>query len=93
MTRAIEQRLRTLEADTSTRPVRMVWSDTSDPAEWDRRISEMIASGEAGPDDEFVQIGWMRAFSPEQVCDGIGARLRSRETQAAVRRRSLLAGM
>ena len=93
MTRAIEQRLRKLEAHNRTRPVRLVWSNTSDPAEWSRRIAEMIANGEASPDDEFVQIGWMRAFSPEQVCDGIGARLRSRETRAAVRRRSLLAGM
>jgi hypothetical protein len=33
---------------------------SSDPAEWDRRIAEMIASGEASPADEFV-IGWMRA--------------------------------
>jgi hypothetical protein len=37
----------------------MVWSDTSDPAEWDRRISELIASGEASPDDEFMRIGWL----------------------------------
>jgi hypothetical protein len=59
MTRAIEQRLRKLEADTRTRRVRIVWSDKSDPAEWDRRISEIIASGQASPSDEFMRIGWV----------------------------------
>jgi hypothetical protein len=59
MTRGTDQRLRKLEADTRMRPVRIVWSDTSDPAEWDRRISEMIASGRASPSDEFMRIGWM----------------------------------
>jgi hypothetical protein len=59
MTRATEQRLRKLEADARTRPVRMVWSDTSDPVEWDRRISEMVATGQARTTDEFMRIGWI----------------------------------
>jgi hypothetical protein len=64
MTRRTDQRLRKLEAETrGPRPVRIVWSNTSDPAEWDRRIAEMIASGRASPSDEFMRIGWMDANS------------------------------
>jgi hypothetical protein len=59
MTRAIEQRLQKLEAHNRTPPVRLVWSNTSDPIEWDRRIAEMIASGQASPSDEFMRIGWV----------------------------------
>jgi hypothetical protein len=60
MTRAIEQRLRKLEVATSGPPkLWIVWSNTSDPAEWDERIAEMLASGRASPSDEFMRIGWV----------------------------------
>ncbi len=59
MTRAIETRLTKLEAAAPSRPTRIVWSDTSDPAEWDRLIAELIALGEAKPSDEFLRVGWM----------------------------------
>jgi hypothetical protein len=56
-------RLRKLEAETCPRrPLRIVWSNTSDPAEWDQRIAAMIASGQASPDDEFMRIGWLPPF-------------------------------
>jgi hypothetical protein len=60
MMRAIDQRLRKLEAEKSAeRPLHIVWSNTSDPAEWGRLIAEMIASGRAKGSDEFLRIGWM----------------------------------
>jgi hypothetical protein len=50
MTRAIELRLRKLEVASSGPPrLRIVWSNTSDPAEWDHQIDERIARGEARP--------------------------------------------
>jgi hypothetical protein len=53
-------RLRRLEAAMrGPRQVRIVWSNTSDPAEWDRKTAEMIARGEASPNDEFMCIGWL----------------------------------
>jgi hypothetical protein len=64
MTRSIEQRLRTLEADARIRPVRIVWSNTSDPVEWERQIAEMIARGKASPGDEFMRVGWLRPQMP-----------------------------
>jgi hypothetical protein len=61
----ITTRLRKLEAATCPRrPLRIVWSRTSDPAEWDRRIAEMIASGEAEAGDEFMRIGWIPPAQP-----------------------------
>ena len=61
MTSRIEQRLRKLEAETSGPPlVRIVWSDTSDEAEWECRIADMIDSGRARAVDDFMRIGWMR---------------------------------
>ncbi len=60
MTRTIETRLTKLEAAAPSRPVRMVWSDTSDGAEWDRKIAELIADGQAKATDEFLRIGWAR---------------------------------
>ena len=65
MTSRIEQRLRKLEAETNGPPrVRIVWSDTSDEAEWDRQIAEMIDSGEASPSDEFMRVGWLAPQEP-----------------------------
>jgi hypothetical protein len=58
MNRAIETRLRKLEANAPGRPVRCVWSTTSDPAEWDRKIAALITSGQANADDEFLCLGW-----------------------------------
>ncbi len=56
----IQLRLRKLEAVASgPRQVRVVWSNTSDPAEWERQIAEMIASGSARPSDAFMRIGWL----------------------------------
>ena len=61
MTSRIEQRLRKLEVAASGPPlVRIVRSDTSDAAEWDRRIAQMIDSGRARAADDFIRIGWMR---------------------------------
>ena len=62
MSRGIDLRLRKLEAARSPR-VRMVWSNTSDAAEWDRKIAEMLAAGEASPNDEFMRIGWLTLHS------------------------------
>ena len=67
MIRVIEQRLRKLEADNRTGPVRMVWSDQSDPTEWDQKIAEMIASGQASQSDEFMRIG--RALPSQKQSD------------------------
>ena len=56
----IRTRLRKLEAETCPRrPLRIVWSTTSDKDEWDRKTAEMIARGEASPSDEFLRIGWL----------------------------------
>jgi hypothetical protein len=56
----IRMRLRKLEAAAGEhRPVRIVWSKTSDPADWDRQIAEMVSSGRASPSDEFMRVGWL----------------------------------
>jgi len=60
MTRALEGRLRKLEANAPSKPVRLVFSSTSDEAEWERAIAALIASGRASRDDRFVRIGWIR---------------------------------
>jgi hypothetical protein len=44
--------------------MRIVWSKTSDPAEWDQQIAEMIASGEANASDEFMRIAWLPPMEP-----------------------------
>jgi hypothetical protein len=60
MTRAIEQRLRKLELGTNEpRRLRFVFSATSDEADWDSQIAEMIRTGQACAEDEFMRIGWM----------------------------------
>jgi hypothetical protein len=60
MIRAIEQRLRKLEAaNDGAHPLRIVFSATSDQADWDGQIAAMISSGQASTDDEFMRIGWM----------------------------------
>src|SRR3954466_6650782 len=45
---------------TGSKRVRWVWSNTSDPAEWDRKIAALIASGQASADDEFLKFGWLK---------------------------------
>ena len=58
-------RLWRLEAATSgPRKVRIVWSNTSDSAEWERQIAELIAGGRAKPTDEFLRIGWLPPQEP-----------------------------
>jgi hypothetical protein len=58
-------RLRRLEAAMSgPRKVRIVWSNTSDERECDRKKAQMIASGEASPNDEFMCIGWLPPQEP-----------------------------
>jgi hypothetical protein len=60
MIRGIEQRLRKLElGSTEPRRLRIVFSATSDPADWDSQIAEMIRSGQASAADEFMRIGWI----------------------------------
>jgi hypothetical protein len=73
MNRAIETRLRKLEANAPGRPVRCVWSTTSDPAEWDRKIAALITSGQANADDEFLT--WMND-------QAVPPRMRIRRTKA-----------
>ena len=61
----ITTRLRRLETATSRpRQVRIVWSSTSDKRECDRKKAQMIASGEASPNDEFMCIGWLPPQEP-----------------------------
>jgi hypothetical protein len=56
----IEQRLRKLELGTTVpRRLRIVFSATSDEADWDSQIAAMIRKGQASPEDEFMRIGWM----------------------------------
>jgi hypothetical protein len=59
MNRTVEARLRRLEASAPAKRVRLVFSTTSNEAEWDREIAVMITSGWASKDDQFVGIGWM----------------------------------
>jgi hypothetical protein len=66
----IQQRLRKLEAARSgSRKVRIVWSNTSDPAEWDQQIARMITRGEARATDEFIRVGWMPPVAPDSPND------------------------
>ena len=59
MNRVTETRLRKLEANAPVKRLQIVFSATSDPAEWDRAIADLIASGRAEPDDDFLRIGWL----------------------------------
>jgi|SRR4051794_6851342 hypothetical protein len=71
MIRGIEQRLRKLEAaNDGPQRLRIVFSMTSDPADWDSQIAEMISSGQASPDDEFMQIGWVPDTAPLSDAQG-----------------------
>jgi hypothetical protein len=68
MIRGIEQRLRKLEAaNDGPQRLRIVFSATSDEAEWDRQIAEMIRSGQARAGDKFMRIAWMAETSPGLV--------------------------
>jgi hypothetical protein len=68
MIRAIEQRLRKLEAaNDGPQRLRIVFSMTSDEAEWNGQIADMITSGQASADDEFMRIGWMAEPAPGLV--------------------------
>ena len=75
MIRGIEQRLRKLEAaNDGPQRIRIVFSMNSDEADWDCQIAEMIRSGRASADDEFMRIGWMAEGSaglvPQQNAPG-----------------------
>jgi hypothetical protein len=59
MNRTTETRLRRLEASAPAKRVRYVFSMRSDPVEWEREITALIASGAAHLGDEFVRIGWL----------------------------------
>ena len=72
-------RLRKLEAAASgPRQVRIVWSNTSDEREWDRKIAEMIANGEAQATNEFMRVGWLSPLAPDsEGCGPVSDHLRS----------------
>ena len=75
MIRRIDQRLRKLEtANDGPQQLRIVFSTTSDRADWDRQIAEMISSGQASAADEFMRVGWMPEGSaglvPQQNASG-----------------------
>jgi hypothetical protein len=60
------------------RQARIVWSNTSDERKWDRKIAEMITSGEASPSDEFMRVGWMPPLAPDsEGCGPASDHLRS----------------
>jgi hypothetical protein len=60
----IEHRLRKLElGSTEPRPLRFVFSASSDDVDWNSQIADMISSGQASADDEFVGIGWVHQAS------------------------------
>jgi hypothetical protein len=68
MTRGIEQRLRKLEAaNDGPQRLRIVFSATSDEADWDNQIADMIRSGQASADDECMRIGWMPEGMPKSL--------------------------
>jgi hypothetical protein len=73
MIRGIEQRLRKLElGSTEPQRLRIVFSATSDEADWASQIADLISSGRANSDDEFMRIGWMPESSegPDQNARG-----------------------
>jgi hypothetical protein len=61
MIRGIDARLRKLEGVTRGRRVWFVWAGCAGaaPAECERRKAEMIASGQASPDDELICFQWL----------------------------------
>jgi hypothetical protein len=60
MNRSFTARLRSLEGKRPARPLHILWSDKSDPSEWDRKQAELIAWGKADAGDNFMRIGWRR---------------------------------
>jgi hypothetical protein len=58
MNRSLDARVRNLEAEHSARPLHIIWSNTSDRAEWKRKRAELIASGKADPGDDFMYVRW-----------------------------------
>jgi hypothetical protein len=81
MIRGIEQRLRKLEAaNDGPQRLRIVFSATSDEPDWDSQIAEVISSGRASADDEFMRVGWIPSSacplsSEEPGPSGMGNRL------------------
>ena len=74
---AVATRLRKLEAkrpsglcalsdeEGTARPVHIIWSDTSDRTEWDRKKADLIASARASDRDKFLLVGWRNPGSPQ----------------------------
>jgi hypothetical protein len=69
MNRAIELRLRKLEANAPAKRVRRVWTDTSDLAEWDREIARVIASGRSERLHMGVPVTFLSTFGDTDVRD------------------------
>jgi hypothetical protein len=63
MKRSLDARLRNLEAEHFARPLHIIWSNTSDRADWNRKRAELIASGKADAGDDFLCVGWRPATS------------------------------
>jgi hypothetical protein len=56
MNRSFTARLRSLEGKRPARPLHILWSDKSDPSEWDRKQAELIAWGKADAGDNFMRM-------------------------------------
>jgi hypothetical protein len=70
MNRSLDARLRGLEAKATARPVHIIWSDTSDRTEWDRKKADLIASAKASDGDKFLLVGWQ----PRKPAERAGTR-------------------
>ena len=67
MNRSLDARLRALEAKGTARPVHIIWSDTSDRTEWDRKKADLIASAKASDRDKFLLVGWQPRTPAERA--------------------------
>jgi len=63
--RSLDARLRGLEAKGTARPVHIIWSETSDRAEWERKKADLIASAKASDRDNFLLVGWRNPGRPQ----------------------------
>jgi hypothetical protein len=71
MTRGIEQRLRKLEsANDAGRRLHLAFPMTPDAPEWNRQISDLIETGQASADDEFMRLGWNASTMKERQSTG-----------------------
>jgi len=65
MNRSLDSRLRGLEAKETVRRVHIIWSDTSDRAEWERKKADLLARGQAEDRDKFLLVGWREPERPQ----------------------------